>query len=136
MKISDLQETFYCDFGHPAIKELADKIAGEETDWRKITEATFNYVRNNIRFGCDLVKIKASETLTKGYGVCWNKALLLVALLRCKGIPARMGYHESDEEKKGIILDYTADGQIAGIEVLNASKRVGNPSKVEYEVAL
>ena len=43
---------------------------------------------------------------------------------------------ESDEEKKGIILDYTADGQIAGIEVLNASKRVGNPSKVEYEVAL
>jgi uncharacterized protein YuzE len=44
--------------------------------------------------------------------------------------------HESDEEKKGIILDYTADGQIAGIEVLNASKRVRNPSKVEYEVAL
>jgi uncharacterized protein YuzE len=44
--------------------------------------------------------------------------------------------HESDEEKKGIILDYTAEGQIVGIEVLNASKRVGNPSKIEYEVAL
>jgi uncharacterized protein YuzE len=43
--------------------------------------------------------------------------------------------YESDEEKKGIILDYTTDGQIVGIEVLNASKQVGNPSKVEYEIA-
>ena len=42
---------------------------------------------------------------------------------------------ESDEEKKGIILDYSARGNIVGIEVLNASKRVGNPAKVEYEFA-
>ena len=42
---------------------------------------------------------------------------------------------ESDEEKKGIILDYSANGHIAGIEVLNASKQVGNPAKVEYEFA-
>jgi transglutaminase-like putative cysteine protease len=93
MEISDLQETFYCDFSHPAIEKLANKIAGEDTDRRKITETTFKYVRNNVRFGCDLVKVKASETLTKGYGVCWNKALLLVALLRRNGIPARMGYN-------------------------------------------
>jgi len=42
---------------------------------------------------------------------------------------------ESDEEKKGIILDYANDGKIVGLEVLNASKQVLNPSKVEYEVA-
>jgi len=42
---------------------------------------------------------------------------------------------ESDEEKKGFILDYSAQGQIVGIEVLNASKQVGNPAKVEYEFA-
>jgi len=42
---------------------------------------------------------------------------------------------ESDEEKKGVILDYSAEGQIVGIEVLNASKHVGNPVKVEYEYA-
>jgi len=42
---------------------------------------------------------------------------------------------ESDEEKKGIILDYSSGGQIVGVEVLNASKQVKNPSKVEYEVA-
>jgi uncharacterized protein YuzE len=42
---------------------------------------------------------------------------------------------ESDEDKKGVILDYSADGRIVGIEILNASCRVGNPAKVEYEIA-
>ncbi len=42
---------------------------------------------------------------------------------------------ESDEDKPGIILDYDKDGSIVGIEILNASKRMGNPAKVEYEVA-
>ena len=42
---------------------------------------------------------------------------------------------ESDEEKKGVILDYSADGRIVGIEILNASEQVGNPAKVEYEFA-
>ncbi len=41
---------------------------------------------------------------------------------------------ESDEEKPGIILDYDKQGSIVGIEILNASKRMGNPAKVEYEV--
>jgi uncharacterized protein YuzE len=42
---------------------------------------------------------------------------------------------ESDEEKKGIILDYDANGNITGIEIINASKSVIQPSKLEYEVA-
>ena len=42
---------------------------------------------------------------------------------------------ESDEEKKGFILDYSADGRIVGFEVLNASRQIGNPVKVEYEYA-
>jgi len=41
--------------------------------------------------------------------------------------------YESDEEKKGIILDYDNNGKIVGIELLNASKQVSNPVKVEYE---
>lgn len=40
---------------------------------------------------------------------------------------------ESDEDKDGIILDYSIDGQLVGIEVLNASKTTIEPSKVEYE---
>jgi uncharacterized protein YuzE len=43
--------------------------------------------------------------------------------------------HESDEEKNGVILDYSANGQIVGIELLRASKQVHNPAKVEYEIA-
>lgn len=40
---------------------------------------------------------------------------------------------ESDEDKKGVILDYTADGKLVGIEILDASKTSAQPSKVEYE---
>ena len=42
---------------------------------------------------------------------------------------------ESDEDKKGIVLDYDADNNIVGIEVLNASKKLPQPAKLEYEVA-
>jgi uncharacterized protein YuzE len=42
---------------------------------------------------------------------------------------------ESDEDKKGIILDYSRNGNIVGMELLNVSKYMANPSKVEYEVA-
>jgi len=41
---------------------------------------------------------------------------------------------ESDEDKPGVILDYDKDGNIVGIEVLNASKRMENPRAVEYAV--
>ena len=42
---------------------------------------------------------------------------------------------ESDESKPGIIIDYSANGSIVGIEILEASKRIPLPGKVEYEVA-
>jgi YD repeat-containing protein len=39
---------------------------------------------------------------------------------------------ESDEDKPGVILDYDAAGYIVSIEVLDASRRVEEPSKVLY----
>jgi uncharacterized protein YuzE len=42
---------------------------------------------------------------------------------------------ESDEDKPGVILDYDKDGNVVGIEILNASKRMENPRSVEYAVA-
>jgi len=41
----------------------------------------------------------------------------------------------SDEDKPGIILDYDENGNIVGIEMLNASKQMPQPMKLEYEVA-
>ena len=40
---------------------------------------------------------------------------------------------ESDEDKKGFILDYSKSGNLVGIEVLNASKSSINAAKVEFE---
>lgn len=42
---------------------------------------------------------------------------------------------ESDEEKSGLILDYDENGNIIGIEILNASKKINQPNGVSYEVA-
>jgi len=41
---------------------------------------------------------------------------------------------ESDEDKPGVILDYDKDGNVVGLEVLNASERIENPRAVEYAV--
>jgi uncharacterized protein YuzE len=41
---------------------------------------------------------------------------------------------ESDEDKPGIILDYDASGNLVSLEVLDASRRVGLPTQIEYQV--
>jgi uncharacterized protein YuzE len=42
---------------------------------------------------------------------------------------------ESDEEKPGVILDFDKDGNVVGMEILDASRRMVNPRAVEYAVA-
>ncbi len=41
---------------------------------------------------------------------------------------------ESDEDKPGVILDYDSEGNLVSIEILDASKRIGKISKVEFEL--
>ena len=41
---------------------------------------------------------------------------------------------ESDEDKPGVILDYDHDGNVVGLEIIEASKRITNPRSVEYAV--
>jgi len=41
---------------------------------------------------------------------------------------------ESDEDKPGVIIDYDKDGNVVGMEILDASKRMDNPLAVDYVV--
>jgi uncharacterized protein YuzE len=42
---------------------------------------------------------------------------------------------ESDEVRPGVILDYDVAGNVVGLEILNASKRVDNPKATDYALA-
>ena len=41
---------------------------------------------------------------------------------------------ESDEDKPGVILDYDASGNLVSLEILDASRRVGLPTQIDYQV--
>jgi uncharacterized protein YuzE len=40
---------------------------------------------------------------------------------------------ESDEDKPGVILDYDEAGDLVSIEVLDASRRVSETKKIEFQ---
>ena len=42
---------------------------------------------------------------------------------------------ESDEDKPGVILDYDAEGNLVGIEMLDASRRVAETRTMQFQVA-
>jgi uncharacterized protein YuzE len=43
---------------------------------------------------------------------------------------------ESDEDKPGVILDYDDQGNLVSLEILDASKRMDFPNRIEYEVLM
>ncbi len=43
---------------------------------------------------------------------------------------------ESDEDKPGVILDYDKDGNIVGMEIVDASKRMDKPGSIEFDTAV
>lgn len=85
-----LSETVYCDLLHPAIQTLAGKFERDAASTADLIEKIFLFVRDTIVFGGDHWQVKASETLAKGYGACFNKNLLMIAILRAARVPAKL----------------------------------------------
>jgi len=40
---------------------------------------------------------------------------------------------ESDEDKPGVILDYDQEGNLISLEILDASRRITETRKIEFE---
>ncbi len=92
-----LDATFYMNYEHPAVREFAAAHAGSGGDDKALAIRLYNAVRDEIRYNPYSVDLRppgmqASTSLTQGEGFCINKAVLLAALLRAHGIPARLGF--------------------------------------------
>lgn len=85
-------DTYFCDYRAKGVQKLLRELDIQKQEPQQKAMSLFLQVRDRILFGFDPWQIKASETLAKGYGMCSNKALLFVALLRGVNIPARLAW--------------------------------------------
>ena len=84
-----LKPTRLCDFDQAhEIKDTARKLTEGLEDKRQIFDRISGFVKE-FPYGLEDWDVKASDTLRKGWGMCSGKTNLLVAMLRCLGIPAR-----------------------------------------------
>jgi transglutaminase-like putative cysteine protease len=95
-----LQPSVLCDFDRsPDIIEKARSLTSvcrtEHEKFRRI----FSFVKE-LPYGLDDWDVAASETLSKGWGMCSGKTNLLVALLRCAGIPSRYRIYAIKSERR------------------------------------
>lgn len=91
-----LAPTAFVDADHPEVADYARRHAGGGTV-RERAVRLYYAVRDDIRYdpyGIELSVrgLRASSVLAAGRGFCINKAVLMAAVCRAVGIPARLGY--------------------------------------------
>ncbi|MHC1635394.1 MAG: transglutaminase-like domain-containing protein, partial [Candidatus Methanospirareceae archaeon] len=83
-----LQSTIYCDKEDEEMLEvLAELIKDVKTPMEAVVEI-FDFLKKKIKFTLDPPK-PSKEVLKSGFGNCFNKASLQIAMLRAASIPAR-----------------------------------------------
>lgn len=86
------------DYDNEAIKNLSDSLFSQAEDELAYIKVTYEFVRDQISHSADAgeeqITCSASEVLQAGHGICFAKSHLLVALLRCKEIPAGFCYQK------------------------------------------
>ena len=92
-----LQQSPTLDFQDPDVTEFAYKYGGCSEDPVKKAIRLYYAVRDKIRYDPYTIDmtvdgLRASATLSQGRGWCVTKSILLAALCRRLGIPARLGF--------------------------------------------
>ncbi|MCB1706312.1 MAG: transglutaminase family protein [Halioglobus sp.] len=87
----------FIDSEHPSITALATSLTDPAAGAITNAVSLYYWVRDQVRYNPYRVDISpeaylASATLAQGEAWCVPKALLLAALCRAQGIPARVGY--------------------------------------------
>lgn len=96
-----LRASYFCDYIDPQIarkvQELTEGIPADDPGRQAVS--LFYFVRDQIKYVAygdrdylSRKNMKASATLQRGHGYCIQKAVLLAALARAKGIPARVHF--------------------------------------------
>ncbi len=77
--------------------KLADELAADAADDLDVVTKEFNYVTEHITYDYDKAENveygylpDVDETLATGTGICFDYAALMCAMLRCRGIPAKL----------------------------------------------
>ena len=92
-----LGPTRFIDSDHPTIVAFAKAAVGDATTNAEKVERLFRAVREHLRYDPYTVSFApedylASRIVTGNAGYCVPKAVLLTAVLRAAGIPARIGF--------------------------------------------
>ncbi|MEZ4381755.1 MAG: transglutaminase-like domain-containing protein [Nannocystaceae bacterium] len=87
----------FVDSDHPAVREHAAAVVAGATDDRERAARLFRDAREHLRYDPYTISTRAddyvaSTLLTKDRGFCVTKAVLLCALCRAAGVPARLGF--------------------------------------------
>lgn len=109
-------ETIDCDSN--SVRDKATELTEGLRSDREKAVALYYFVRDEIRHNAyaplyDLDGYRASAVLEAGNGICQQKSVLLAALARAVGIPARLGYVDVHDRQ----LSESFKQMIGGVDV-------------------